>query len=209
MILTLLLPFVSTYSQFQIESNFNVVSTARNQSLLVNYNFNRMQLGLGVKYSFNKLVNFPQNVFYKRTFFAVKPSEHWGGEFNLKYQLKNLKDILYINTFYNAQFTKSHIRFEGTFAVGQLIENPTSELDYVYVKHINNIGPVLALENNIGIAFEINILKGIYLSQKFGLGIMVFNNLDKNSTIVGSGNWLFSEMLSFGLGYRFNEKIRG
>jgi hypothetical protein len=42
----------------------------------------------------------------------------------------------------------------------------------------------------------------VYLSQKFGLGLMIFKNLEENTTIIGSGNWVFSEMLSFGIGYR-------
>ena len=190
------------FSQFSTESNFNVVATARNQSILINYNFNKLQLGCGLKYSFNKLVNFPQNVFYKRTFYAITPAEHWGGEFNLKYQFLTLKDIINFSGFYNAQYTKSHIRFEGHFAIGQLTENPTSELDYIYIKHIDHIGPVLALENNLGVAIDISLFNGVYLSQKFGLGLMIFKNLEENTTIIGSGNWVFSEMLSFGIGYR-------
>jgi hypothetical protein len=194
-----------THGQFQIESNFNVVATARNQSVVLHYKFNKLQIGMGVKYSFNKGVNFPQNVFYKRTFYAINPREHWGGELAVKYPLFNLKDVVQISAFYNAQFTRSHIKFETYYAVGQLVENPTSEFDYIYVKHQDYIGPVLALENNIGLAFDINLHDRIYFSQKFGLGIMFYDNRDKNTTVLGAGNWVFSEMLSFGVGYKFKK----
>ena len=196
-----------SYSQFQIESNFNSVGTGRNQSLLVNYTVNRMQFGVGIKYNFNKLTNFPQNVFYKKTFYATTPLEHWGTEFNLKFRLFNRKNILVSHLFFNSQFTKSHTRFEGYFAIGQLVSNPTSESDYILVKHLDFIGPFLAFENNIGLAFEIFLTENIYLSQKFGLGLLLFKNLDENTTIVGDGgNWVFSEILSFGVGYKFNLK---
>jgi len=193
----------TSLSQFQIESNFNSVSTGRNQSLLLNYKKDKLQFGLGVKYNFNKLVNFPQNVFYKKTFYAITPTEHWGAEINFKYKILNLKNVFIAHLFFNSQFTKSHTRFESYYAIGQLVENPSSEFDYIYVRHINEIGPFLAFENNIGLAFEIFLTKNIFFSQKFGLGVLLFKNLDKNTTIIGSGNWVFSEMLSFGLGYKF------
>ncbi len=194
------------FSQFNIETNFNSVATGRNQSLSVNYNFIKLQVGLGVKYNFNKLSNFPQNVFYKKTFFAISQFEHWGLELNLKYEIFNLKDVLKSYVFLNSQYTKSHIRFETYFAISELVPNPTSEFDYIYVKHVDYIGPITALENNIGIAFNIFLINNLYLTQKFGVGLMLFRNLDKNTIIVGGGNWVFSEMLSFGIGYQFNKK---
>lgn len=121
----------------------------------------------------------------------------------------NRKEVFTAHVYYNAQFTKSHTRFESYYAIGQLVEEPTSEFDYIYEKHVNHIGPFLVLENNIGLAFEISIWDNLYLSQKFGGGILFYKNLDPNVTIVSDGgNWELSEMLSFGLGYRFNKKIR-
>jgi len=195
-----------TYSQFNLETNFNSVSTGRNQSLSLNYYFKKFQVGFGAKYNFNKLTNFPQNVFYKKTFYAINDSEHWGLEFNLKHEIFNLKNVLKSYIFFNSQYTKSHIRFETYYAVSELVPNPTSELDYLYVKHVDFIGPIIALENNIGLAFEIFIFDNVYLSQKFGIGLMLFKNLDKNTILVGGGNWVFSEMLSFGIGYKFEKK---
>ncbi len=207
----ILLLFVITssnlsYSQFRIETNFNSVHIGRNQSLLISYKIKKLQIGLGVKYNFNKLVNFPQNNIYKKTFYAITDSEHWGMELNLKYQIFNKKDVFFIHLFLNSQYTKSHIRHEAYLAIGQLVPNPTSELDYVYIKHINYIGPIIALENNFGLAFDFYLSEKIYLTQKFGVGMVFFKNLDKNTIIAGDGDWELSEMLSFGVGYQFNKK---
>ena len=208
----LIIPFIFfchlTFAQFQIESNFNVVGTGRNQSLLVNYKFDKLQIGIGPKYHINKPNNFPQSVFYKKTFFSTTSSEHWGTDLNLKYRLFDVQDVFVAHVFYSNQFTKSHIRFETHFALDKLVENPTSEFDYSYIKHESEIGPILAVENNIGIAFEIFLLKNIYLSQKFGVGIMFYKNLDENNQILALNNWVFTEMLSFGIGYKFNEKVK-
>jgi len=196
-----------TYSQFNVETNFNSVHIGRNQSLSVNYKINKLQIGLGVKYNFNKLVNFPQNVFYKKTFYAINNNEHWGTELNIKYQFLNKKDVFFIHFFFNSQYSKSHTRFESFYAVGQLVPNPTSEFDYIYVKHVDHIGPFLVLENNIGLSFDLFLNENIYLTHRLGGGIVFFKNLDKNTIIVGDGgNWELSEMLSFGIGYQFKKK---
>lgn len=207
--LTLKLGLLSTctFAQFAIESNFNAVHIGRNQSLLLNYNFEKIQIGVGIKYNINKLTNFPQGYFYKKTFYATSPSEHIGVELNFKYQLFS-REFFEMSLFYNGQYTKSQIRFEDHFAIAQLSENPTSEEDYIYVKHIDLIGPAQAFENNIGVAINIFLTKNIYLSQKFGLGMVFINIQDPNTTILGAGNWDFSEILSFGLGWKFNKKTQ-
>lgn len=207
LIITTFLVCNFNFSQIQVESNFNSVHIGRNQSLLVSYNFKRFSIAIGAKYNFNKLVAFPQNAFFKKTIFALTPQEHWGGELNFKFRIFNRKDMFITHLFYNAQFTKSHTRFETYFAIGQLVPEPTSDFDFVYEKFLDHIGPFLVLENNIGLAFEILLTKNLYLSQKFGGGILFFKNLDPNTTIiVGGGNWELTEMLSFGVGYRFDKK---
>ncbi len=192
-------------TQIALESSFNSVHIGRNQSLMLNYHFNKFQVGLGLKYNFNKLVNFPEKVFYKKTFYAINDKEHFGLEWNFKYRIFN-KEHVKIHAFYNGQFSKSHTRFVGYQAVGPpLVENPTSDLDYLLQKHITLFGPFLVVENNIGLAFDIFVTKNLYFAQKFGAGIVLFKNLDQNTNIL-VGNWELSEMLSFGIGFKFNDK---
>jgi hypothetical protein len=205
-ILFLVSPVISAFSQFSIESNFNRNGTANNQTLTVNYSVKNWTIGGGVKYLFNKKDNFPQSVFYKRTFWALNNTQHYGANLFALYKIWDLPRVNF-DVFYDFQFTKSATRFETFFAIGQLVEEPQSEYDYIFIKHTDYIGPILGFENNIGLCFSFDITRNFYFSQKAGVGMLFYKELDPNTTIIGAGNWVFTEMLSFGVGWKFGDNV--
>lgn len=47
------------------------------------------------------------------------------------------------------------------------------------------------------------------LNGKFGGGILLFKNKDKQNLVsCDAGKWVFTEMLSFGVGYKFGKKVK-
>jgi len=193
------------WSQFSLESNFSSVHIGRNQNLTLNYQWNKLSLYSGVKYNFNKLDNFPVSTMIKKTAWATKNSENIGGVIGLKYDLVRLKNISFFS-FFECQQSFTHTRHISVIYVGSSVPNPTSEYDLVYQNRVDIIGPWWIFENNIGLGYHVEISKGLYLTSKAGIGIVAFKNTDeKNIVIFSGGNWEFSEILSFGIGYKFNK----
>lgn len=206
----LMLSSTNSFGQISLESNFNVVHTGRNQSLLAKYDWGKFSLLAGVKYNFNKEYSFPQGqaTFFKKTFWAVNLKERMGIELGTQYVLFQRKNVT-LSLFHHSQLTKSHIRHEVYLAVFPYITftpNPQSEYDYAYKLTKAYIGPVWALENNIGLSLSTFLTDNLYVKVKAGGGIMFFKNTDDKHIIITDGNWEMSEVFSFGLGWKFKEK---
>lgn len=196
-------------TQFSLETNFNVVHIGRNQSLAVNYTHKKMTVALGAKYHFNKLVRFPQGELIKKSVHAITPAEHWGAEFSIKYQIFDRNNTFFAHLLYNGQFTRSHVRHENYFAIldSPTVPIPSSEFDYSYSKYLNHLGPFSIIENHIGLAFDVFVTDQLYLSQRFGAGILFFKSSDDQNIIISdAGNWELTEMLSLGIGYKFKKE---
>jgi len=204
--LFLLVLFLSAYqgfAQFSIESNFNSVHIGRNQNLLVKYQWNRLSVNGGIKYNFNKENHFPQaqGDFYKKAFWAINPKEHWGAEIGLHFNFLQRENIAVFG-FYQLQVTKSHTRHDFYYMLFPLTPDYQSEYDFAYHRVLDYIGPFWAFENNLGIGIDASLSANLYFTSKLGGGVLFHRNLDKNTIIVGSGNWELSEMISMGLGWK-------
>ena len=198
----------NSFSQISIESNFNVVHIGRNQSLLGKYQWDNFSILAGLKYNFNKESSFPQGQrnFYKKAFWALNFKEHIGLELGVQYKILKKKNFDFF-TFYQAQITKSHIRHEVYLAIFPyipLVSNPQSEYDYAYTLTQNYIGPIWAIENNFGIGLNVYFSNSFYFSTKLGGGILFYRNTDQNNIIFADGgHWELSELISMGVGWKF------
>jgi hypothetical protein len=200
----------TSYTQFSLESNFNVVHTGRNQSLLAKYQWNKFALLAGLKYNFNKEYSFPQRQrdFYKKAFWAINFQERMGLEIGTQFTIFERENIV-LSLFHQSQLTKSHIRHEVFMAIYPHVlvvpgDEPQSEYDFAYELSKKFIGPVWALENNFGLSLQAYFTNELYFSTKLGGGILFYKNTDQNNIIVTGGNWELSEVLSMGLGWKFN-----
>jgi len=199
-----ILIFISlkTHSQFILECNFNRNATSNNQTLALSYQFNKISLGFGLKYLYNKKDNFPYHVAFKRTFWALNLQQHLGANIFMNIDLWKLPKSKF-SFFYDFQFTNSSNRFETFFAHEKLVDEPQSEYDYSYIKYTAYFQPVYAFENNLGLQFQFFLTENIFLTQKAGVGILFYKELDP-IIIIGNRGWVFSEMLSIGLGWKFD-----
>jgi len=205
LIIFTLSPYFSM-SQIGFESNFNVVATGRNQTLLLKYNLNKkLTFSGGIKYHFNKPNDFPNARIFKKNFYALNSKDRFGFEIGSTFQMWKSEYIKF-NIFYMFQFTKSNLRNDWIYAVGSIIPDPQSVEDFVYIRIITDIKNVIAYENNFGINFNINITDNIYLNQKFGVGIIFYPENTNMTVSPKSFTWELSETISFGLGYTFNKK---
>ena len=199
------LPLVSL-SQLSLESSFNSTYVGRHQSLNLKYEWGRFSVNIGPKYHFNNRSDFPkpQAEFFRKTFWALDFSERLGFEYGFQYRILSKENVDFF-VHLSSHFTRSHIRFERYDALYPLVPNPQSEYDYAYEKNISYIGPITALENNLGLGVNVLIFKNFYLTSKGGVGMMFFKNHDPANIIITSNNWELSYFGSIGLGYSFEK----
>ncbi|MBK7129356.1 MAG: hypothetical protein IPM74_07410 [Crocinitomicaceae bacterium] len=207
-ILIIILVFISSISQsqFLFESNFNRNATANNQVICMGYQHDKISFGIGLKYLYNKKDNFPYHVAFKRTFWALNLSEHFGANIFFNVDIWKMEKSRF-SLFYDFQFTKSSNRFETYYALDELVDEPQSIYDYSYIKYTAYFQPVYGFENNIGLQFQYFLTKNIFLNQKAGIGILFYKEFDPIA-IIGNRGWVFSEMLSIGLGWKFTQKTK-
>jgi len=196
--------YLAIFSQAQLalESNFSSVHIGRNQNLTIGYSFKKISIYGGFKYNFNKLDNFPVGSWFKKTSWATNVGEHFGAVLGLRYQLATLEHIS-LFTYLEVQQSYTHVRHESEYILGSVVPEPTSDFNLIYQKQLYFVGPWWFVENNIGFGFSCDVWKGLYLNGKFGVGILFFKNMDKQYLVYGPSNWELSEMLSFGLGWKF------
>lgn len=180
---------LSSNAQLSVESSFNSVHIGRNQNLLVKYQIGRVAVNWGVKYNFNKLSSFPHADIFKKSFWARTNWEHIGFETGLQIKILQLENFDLFG-FYQLLLTKSHIR----------LDFGSNEVAFS--------GPWWAMENNLGLGLNVYCTKSLYFTQKLGLGMALYQTFSKPNPLIQNNAWEFSEMLSFGLGWRFVKNRR-
>lgn len=191
------------HGQFNIESNFNIGQIGRSQSIQAQIDVKkRLSFIIGAKYNFNHINKIPIGRLYQNTSYATNFGEHLGAIIGVKYNLYS-KDNIHLKCFFESHYSYSKILLINYYAVGQTVENPTSEYDFVYVKEKKIVGPILTFENNIGLNLNVSLTDKIYYSQKVGIGIATYKNFDKNLVLIGDTKWEFSHLFSFGVGFKF------
>jgi hypothetical protein len=188
---------ISSYSQIDIVSTFNVVDIGRNAMLSIKKDFGQHSFLLGVKYHINKKVHDNQNNVFRKRFYATDLGEHLGlgATYQYNFSLKNsmVKPFL----FYDFQFTNSRTRNVMVLPYAYM---PDGKL--VYEKILDYFGPTMALEHIIGVGFSVNLNKRLFLYQRLGGGIVHFINVDWRK--LGAPNWEFGSLITVGLGYHLN-----
>jgi hypothetical protein len=76
--------------------------------------------------------------------------------------------------------------------------------DILFKEYLEYFGPTIAIENNIGVGYNIELSNRLFLYQKIGAGIVVLGNIDKS--IVGARKWELGYLFSFGIGYHLRSK---
>ena len=88
-----------------------------------------------------------------------------------------------------------------------LVATPQSEFDFLYVKSESSFGPVLTVDNVIGLALKNKLIDNFYLTSKAGLGFLLWRNTDDSLLLIGgkkhNQSYNFTSFFSVGLGYTF------
>jgi opacity protein-like surface antigen len=186
------------FPQTDVIGTFNTNFTGRNIALTFKKDLNRHSLIFGAKYNINRKVHDNQNNFFLKRFYATKPIEHLGFNFEYHYQFLLNNSAILPFVFYDLQFTNSHIRtvFVTPYEIG---ENSV----ITYKKTLEFFGPTIALEHNIGIGLSAQLTNRLFLYQKIGAGIVTYINIDDR--ILGARNWEFGYLISVGLGYQLTK----
>ena len=194
--------FLPGFAQTDLNLVFNSVHVGRNLSAVGKKQFDRHSIVFGLKYNINSIVHDNQGEVFKKRFFAKSFIEHWGLIAGYQYAIKLNKPYLEPYWFYELQFTNSHTR------------NPSSQIIYdadgnflLYKNEINFFGPIIALENYLGVGLNIQLSKNIFLAQKAGIGMVNYQNLDSIRSPFINSTWEFGYIFSFGVMYRLKSKL--
>ena len=128
--------------------------------------------------------------------------EHWGLLVGYQHAIKFNKSYLEPYFFYELQFTNSHIRKQAYLPVDYDVEG-----NVLYREFIDFLDPTIALENYVGLGFNVKLSKQFFITQKAGFGYILFKNVDPRQLgHKNNSSWEFGYILSFGVMYRFKEK---
>lgn len=191
----LILLSIISYAQYDITISYNSVHIGQNVNIGIMKTINNHEIGVGIKFLINSKVSDDQNEIFKKRFYAKSFTEAIG--LNIDYHYKFLNHwLIKPFFFYNFQLTNSHTRNRGFVPYDYSIDGTV-----LYKEYLDYLGPTIALENYIGIGYAAWINKRFYLSQKAGIGLVNYFNVDEK--LVGGGsNWEFGYIINFGLGYR-------
>lgn len=183
-----------TYSASQsITLNYYNTGTGQNLTLGYSLNLRNSELGVGLGWTINSLTH-PDNqlkTYYKRQF-ATRTVDHLN--LNAFYHRFILHSLEPVNVFLFYDFQAKH-----SAAMNQL--DPTQD-------ERNYHGPYFWLDNTVGLGFNVNIVKRLFLQEKIGGGIHLI--LPSNSTVprintISSMDklvWEFIGLLNVGLVYK-------
>ena len=96
------------------------------------------------------------------------------------------------------------------FAHSSLVADPQSEEDYLYTKYERVFGPVLTIDNVIGLTLNNKLVDNLYLTTKAGFGFLFWKNTDNSLLLIGgkknNQSYNFTSFFNIGLGYTFKNK---
>ncbi|MFA7272310.1 MAG: hypothetical protein WC044_00490 [Crocinitomicaceae bacterium] len=197
------------YSQLSLESSYNAVYNGRNVNLSVKQNFKNLALSVGLKYHINRPEMVPYGSFFKNSATATNFAEHIGFQIGVDYFFYR-SDFCKIGAYYNNQFSRMSETFIFYSALDQLVPVPQSEFDYSFTKFEKLYGPVIAFDNTIGLAMEVNLSKRIYTMLRGGFGMMFWKNTDSSFIIAANTffqhGYNFTSFGSVGFGYKFAKR---
>lgn len=196
------------YTQHSVEVNFNKVYIGRNFSISYHKEFKQFTFNGGVSFHVNRLP-VPLSSLLKNGAHTQHFSEHFGFQIGFDYQLYQ-NDYLKTGLYYSNQIANIGHIVRYYPAIGALVPEPMSEEDIVYTYKETAFGSVLSSDNVIGLYLEAKLTSKIYLTTRFGAGVVFWKNFD-NDVIHFAGKKpnqgnVISSQFSLGLGYTFNKK---
>jgi hypothetical protein len=211
LILATFLFIFNSNSQLSIESSYNAVYNGRNVNLSIRKNYKKISLAAGFKYHINRPEMVPYGSYFKNSASAINFTEHIGFQLGIEYFFYK-SDYCKVGLFYNNQFSRISETFQFYSALNPLVPVPQSEYDYSYTKFKKIYGPVLASDNTIGLAIEVNLSKRFYTMLRGGFGMMFWKNTDSNYIIAANTlfqhGYNFTSFGSIGFGYKFRPYVK-
>lgn len=194
-IITLTLIISAATAQPSVDFTFNRTIVGYNYRLGLNYFFkNHFSTGLAVKYI--EWINTDNQQF------ELKPlnfKEHLGLNYNFSYFFLKPDKVFKPFMFYDFSLTKATKVIDGIVLVGDF-DSISGSWNVSYQKVYVEYEPAVALEHYIGLGFDIEIYKGLRLTERGGLGLAHYTKSDYPDPDFG---W----MANIGLKYDFGSII--
>lgn len=198
-----------SFGQSSIESSFNDVYIGRNFNVSWKNTHKKISYSAGLTYHVNRIDKAPIGTLIKKSAIARNVSERFGTQLGFEYYLLQ-NSYCKVGLFYNNQISLISQVHKMYYAYDTLIANPQSEFDFLYVKSEMSFGPLLTIDNIIGLTLINKLTKDFYLTSKGGFGFLYWWNTDDSFLLVGGNknnqNFNLTSFFSIGLGYFFNKK---
>jgi hypothetical protein len=191
------------FSQNNLSLSFNSTASGRNIAVAYSTTFkSKHELGGAVRFNINSEKH-PDNQthFFLNRLFATELIHYFGLETYYRRNIVEKWTCLKPYLFYDLQSS-----YSTTF--NRMIYPYTFDYngDVLYKEYIENFGPFLWIEQNIGLGFKVNIAKSFYLFQNIGGGVMFILGKEEKLPITYDKFELeFGYLLSVGVAYRINE----
>jgi len=197
----------SLKSQHLVEFNFSQSQPGYSYQVGYGYIFkNQFQLEGGIRIQQNVRNSSDQNNFFYHTAFATNFKEHLGVFIEFDYYFLKKSKILKPCIYYKAMFTRIPNRLKAYNFVETVIDSFGRSHD-IYEKVEDLFKPMYYFEQYIGGGVDIKLYKGLYFSQKIGIGIALLFDIDERILVNDKRrSWEFGWNYSFGLKYVFDKK---
>ena len=194
-----------SFAQNAATISFNT-STLR-ESVVIGYSralHQNHEIEVGLRFHINRLVmpDDQESIYYRRMY-ASNFVQHLGLQLGYSWYFLPRLEHLRPFVFYELQAAYSTTRNRG-YGYTYYIEECSSQLE----EYLVSFGPFLWLQNTIGVGFNVDIWKSLYLFEKIGFNATQIIGNDENlmPEPFQKFPWLVNEfgyMISVGVGYRF------
>lgn len=196
-----------SFGQSSVEFAFNEVYIGRNVSLNWKKHYPSFNFSAGITYHINRLDKIPKREYFKNTALTDSNNfaQHFGVQFGFEYYFyKN--NHFKIGAFYNNQISYINHLLKINETYDYIVPYPQSEFDVAFTKKEIVYGPVLSIDNVVGITIENKLFNNLYLNLKGGFGLLNYK-IYGNSLMSGNGKAkrgrAFTSYFSIGIGYKF------
>ena len=162
------------------------------------------EIEVGLRLHINRLAmpDDQQSIYFRRMY-ASSFAQHFGLQLGYNWYFLPRLDHLKPFVFYELQAAYSTTRNHG-YGYTYYIDEGISQLE----EYLESFGPFLWLQNTIGVGFNVDIWKSVYLFEKIGFNTtqIIGNDEKLMPDSFQKFPWLVNEfgyMMMAGIGYRF------
>lgn len=192
---SLLMCFGSTLlAQSAAEMSYSDVYMGRNFNMVYKRQLNRWAPYAGLGYFVNRIDRIPSGVFVKKGGFAGTIKERLGLRFGTEFDVFR-NDYCRIGLFCEGQVYKTSAKFR-----------PSYSSDSSNYSEMRDFGPVLSIDNVLGISINARLTEQFYMNLKGGIGAHLLRGY--TALAISPARFLISAESTFsvGLGYVFKRK---